>query len=80
MSGMISRPCGTYPMPRRARSCDFMRVISVPLKRTVPLRGGLSPMMLRRSVVLPAPLRPSTPISPAGSSSSETLCRMWLVP
>ena len=33
---------------------------SSPKKRTLPLRGGKSPVMTLKSVVLPAPLAPST--------------------
>ena len=40
-------------------------------KRTAPARGGVSPMIERSVVVLPAPLRPSsTVISPAGTVNS----------
>ena len=54
--------------------------MSWPLKRTAPARGGVSPMIERSVVVLPAPLRPrSTVISPAGTVK-ETSRSTWLLP
>ncbi len=42
--------------------------------------GGTSPFKVRSSVVLPAPLRPtSATISPSRTSSAAS-CRMWLLP
>ena len=40
--------------------------------RSMPARGGLTPVMLRINVVLPAPLRPSTATSSPSPISSET--------
>ena len=47
--------------------------MSWPLKRMVPARGGVSPMIDRSVVVLPAPFRPrSTVISPAGTAKETS--------
>ena len=44
-----------------------------PNTRMAPLVGNSSPVLIRISVVLPAPLRPSSPVTVAGSTVSETL-------
>src|SRR5258705_213963 len=58
--GKICRPSGTYPIPEWKISCGACPVMSRSLKRTAPSRGGVSPMIERRVVVLPAPFRPSS--------------------
>src|SRR5712692_188807 len=49
--------------------------MSFPLKMTVPLRTGSSPMMLSMVVVLPAPLRPTRTTDSASPTLSETPLR-----
>src|SRR2546430_2070226 len=64
----IMRPWGTYPRPRRARSCAGNRDRSSPSRRIVPDVTRRSPMIAFRSVVLPTPLRPMMEtISPAST-------------
>ena len=66
--GKISRPCGTYPNPRRVRLSAVSAVTSSPAKNTRPLLGANSPMIALSSVVLPTPLRPITAtIEPPGT-------------
>jgi hypothetical protein len=50
------------------------------LKRTLPARGGLSPMIERSVVVLPAPLRPSSTVIAPGETSNDTPRSTWLLP
>ena len=59
---------------RRARS-----LISSPLKRIVPSRGGVSPEIERSVVDLPAPLEPiSVTISPSSTVSEMPLSASML--
>ena len=60
--------------------CAGQRVVSLPKISTLPCRGGVRPTRLRTVVVLPAPLRPSTATISPSFTSSETPCRMWLLP
>ena len=46
---------------------------SVPPTRTLPLRAFTSPEMARTSVVLPAPLAPSTAVMLPSATLSDTL-------
>jgi len=48
--------------------------MSSPRKRMAPLRARRRPMMLRMSVLLPTPLRPSTPTISAPATSMLTPC------
>src|SRR5262249_41257984 len=50
------------------------------LKRTAPARGGVRPMIERRVVVLPAPLRPSSTVICPGGTANETSRSTWLLP
>src|SRR5437016_13627018 len=45
-----------------------------------PLRASSSPTMVLSSVVLPAPLRPSTATAPRRCAASRTSNRTWLRP
>src|SRR3954462_6271636 len=45
-----------------------------------PAEARHSPMMVRRQVVLPAPLRPSSIVSRFFGTSKSTPCRMWYWP
>src|SRR5258706_7196853 len=62
------------------RRCAFSPPIGWPSKITLPRDAAHRPMMVRRVVVLPAPLRPSSIVTwPVGTSKS-TPCRMWYAP
>ena len=68
------RPSGDCEMPRLTILCAGECVMSSPMKRIVPLRGWLSPLMERSVVDLPAPLAPiSVTISPSRTSSEIPL-------
>src|SRR5687767_3322598 len=67
-------------MPRRARSGVAVRVISLPSKLILPADARHKPMIVRRQVVLPAPLRPSSMVSEFGGTEKSTPCRMWYCP
>ncbi|SCF92063.1 hypothetical protein GA0115255_111204 [Streptomyces sp. Ncost-T6T-2b] len=69
------RPCGTRPIPARAIRCAGCPVTSRPSRRTVPALGRISPATVWTSVVLPAPLWPTTAWTvPAGTDRSRP-CR-----
>src|SRR6185369_1668166 len=59
-------------MPRRARRYIGKRVTSLPSKRTRPSLGVIWPVVMRKLVVLPAPLGPSKPTTSPASTSKET--------
>jgi len=44
------------------------------------IMGLVSPIRLRRVVVLPAPLRPSSAVMRPSATDSDTPCRIWLLP
>src|SRR5256885_3832533 len=46
----------------------------------VPAEARHKPMIVRRQVVLPAPLRPSSMVSEFGATPKSTPCRMWYCP
>src|SRR3954463_2194795 len=46
----------------------------------VPAEARHKPMMVRRQVVLPAPLRPRSMVSEFGATLKSTPCRMWYCP
>jgi hypothetical protein len=48
--------------------------------RTLPRRAGVKPIRLRKVVLLPAPLRPSSVTISPSPTVSPTPCRMWLLP
>src|SRR5215472_6834095 len=54
--------------------------MSRPLKVTVPLRTGKSPMMLSMVVLFPAPLRPTSTTDSASRTVSDTPLRTWAGP
>src|SRR5262249_6671761 len=61
------RPCGTIARPCSARRCAGQRAISAPNALMLPVVGS-RPMIPASRLVLPAPLRPMTPVaSPAAS-------------
>src|SRR5690349_19481373 len=45
-----------------------------------PAEARHSPMIVRRQVVLPAPLRPSSMVSEPAATAKSTPCRMWYWP
>ncbi len=45
-----------------------------------PACAGTSPMIDFKVVLLPTPLRPSSPTTSPGATVSETPCRIWLLP
>src|SRR5437763_8728883 len=67
-------------MPRRARSGVSSACTSPPSKRIVPADARHKPMIVRRQVVLPAPLRPRSMVSEFGATAKSTPCRMWYCP
>src|SRR5688572_12222880 len=67
-------------MPRRARSAVLSRCTSRPSNRTLPVDARHNPMMVRRQVVLPAPLRPSSMVRDLSGTEKSTPCRMWYCP
>src|SRR6267142_2052543 len=67
-------------MPRRASSGVGVRVMSCWSNRTLPAEARHRPMIVRREVVLPAPLRPRSMVSEFGATLKATPCRMWYWP
>ncbi len=65
-------------MPSAVSRCEGHPVMSRSLKRTVPWRGGVNPMIERISVVLPAPLRPRIATTSPAPIVSETPWSTWL--
>src|SRR5262249_159245 len=51
-----------------------------PRNRILPRRGGGRPRIVCSVVVLPIPLRPRSPTTSPGRTSSETPSRKWLAP
>ena len=72
MRGKQWRPSGESAIPRATISCGGANVMSSPPKRIRPALAGVSPLIARRVVDLPAPLEPiRVTISPS-CTSSET--------
>ena len=80
MPASMRRPSGTSTSPRRTRSCDEIRVMSAPSKRTWPPRTGKIPASAISSVVLPAPFAPTIAHSVPSRSASETSCKTSMLP
>ena len=59
-------------MPRSTISCAGTRVMSSPSITTLPLLAGVSPVIARRVVDLPAPLEPISVTTSPSSTVSET--------
>src|SRR6185503_9718023 len=64
-SGITACPSGTWAIPARTICSGLRPVRSVPSSRTRPRRGLIMPLTARSSVVLPAPLAPSTAVMAA---------------
>ena len=76
----MRRSSGTKPMPARAIRWGGQPATSWPCQTTRPARGGVRPMIERRVVVLPTPLRPSRQTHSPGATSSEMPNSTWLMP
>ena len=59
---MTPCPSGTWAIPALAMSSGLRPAWSAPSSRIRPLRGRTIPLIARSSVVLPAPLAPSTAV------------------
>src|SRR6476661_2712856 len=68
--------CATWnvrTMPRRARRCAGMPVISAPRWKIRPSLGVRNPLMMENKVVLPAPLGPMSAVIRPVSTANEAL-------
>ena len=74
------RPSGTWQMPERTRWSALARVMSAPPKRMLPPLTGCTPEMARSSVVLPAPLAPTSATSWPLRTSMSMPCSAWMRP
>src|SRR5215472_16189240 len=72
-SGMTPCPSGTWAIPALAMSSGLRPARSAPSSRIRPLRGRTRPLITRNSVVLPAPLAPSTAVIEPASAVIVTL-------
>jgi hypothetical protein len=59
-------------MPLPTIASTAARVMSSPSRRTVPETGRTRPLIVRSSVVLPAPFAPRTAVIRPASALSET--------
>src|SRR5260370_22171208 len=64
-------------MPRRAMRLEARPTSSLSPKTTEPCRCGTIPMIARKVVVLPAPLRPSRVTTSPWPTANLIPCRMW---
>src|SRR5438876_7566674 len=64
-------------MPRRAMRLEAKPTSSLPRKTTEPCRWATIPMIARKVVVLPAPLRPSRVTTSPWPTAKLIPCRMW---
>src|SRR4051794_1162250 len=69
---MTPRPSGTCAMPLVTMASTGARVMSSPSSRTCPRSQRTSPLIVRSSVVFPAPLAPRTAVIRPVSALSET--------
>ena len=68
MRANTRRPSGLWPTPRRTISCGAAASIDFPFSVMLPERARSKPEMVRKVVVLPAPLEPiSVTISPSST-------------
>ena len=61
-SGITPCPSGTWAIPARTICSGLRPARSVPVSTMRPRRGLIMPLTARSSVVLPAPLAPSTAV------------------
>ena len=66
------RPSGTCTMPARTRACGESVWIGLPSNVIAPPVIGCTPEIARSSVVLPAPLLPTSATISPFATSSET--------
>ena len=59
-NGNTSRPSGTWLMPSRTTASGSMPSMRRPSNSIEPFCGAITPEMVFKMVVLPAPLAPST--------------------
>src|SRR3974390_1840094 len=71
MCGKTLRPSGQWAIPKPSTRGGRAPVISLPSKIMDPERGGTSPEMARRAVLLPAPFAPIKATSCPAFTSSE---------
>src|SRR5271165_1272436 len=64
-------------MPSRAIRLEARPISSLPRKTTEPCRCGTIPMIARKVVVLPAPLRPNRVTTSPWLTAKLIPCRMW---
>src|SRR5690349_9657 len=76
----MPRSSGTQPRPARARLSGEALPRSAPPQVTVPSTCRCRPMTERRSVVLPAPLRPTSVTTSPGSTRRSTADRTLASP
>src|SRR6478752_2350040 len=79
-SVMTPRPSGTWAIPRPGISSGAVRVSSRPSYVALPDCARTSPVMVRSSVVLPAPLAPSTAVTSPRGAVKETSLRARTAP
>src|SRR6266508_5211135 len=70
----MPRSSGTSPSPRRARRWAGSPVIAAPSSVIVPAVGRCRPIRQRSSVVLPAPLRPTSVTTSPCATRIDTSC------
>ena len=76
----MRRSSGAQAMPRCATWWEAIPPISRPSKVTCPSDGRTSPITVLSVVLLPTPLRPSSPTTSPARTSIDTPWRMWDLP
>ena len=76
----MRRSSGTHAMPSGGSRCGAQPAISRPSKLIWPSEGRTRPMIVLSVVLLPTPLRPSSPTTSPGLTSRDTPCRMCDLP
>ena len=80
MRGKSRRPSGLWAIPPLTIACGVAVVMSAPLKRIVPCRGRLRPLIARSVVDLPAPFAPISVTISLLPTVSETPFSAWIEP
>src|SRR3569623_1367547 len=78
--GKISRPCGTYPIPKRARASARLPSKVSPSNSTAPERNGSKPITALSKDVFPTPIRPISTVQPPAGTVRSRSHRVWLSP
>ena len=76
----MRRPSGQCEIPSDTIRSAGARVMSAPSKRIAPSETRLMPEIVRRVVVLPAPLEPISATSSPSATESDTPCRARMLP